>query len=50
MIDTLRPARGHDEFTSEENTAYTGLNVSVRRVPCWRRMRGACAVQGKDAG
>jgi hypothetical protein len=44
MIDarnTLRPARDHDEFTSEENTAYTGLNVSVRRVPCWRCIRGA---------
>jgi hypothetical protein len=44
MIDarnTLRSKRDRTGFTSEENTAYTGLNVPVRRVPCWRRIRGA---------
>lgn len=39
--DRLHPERERDEFTSEENTAYTWLGVPERRLPCWRGMRRA---------
>ncbi|AIP33185.1 hypothetical protein DR64_1121 [Paraburkholderia xenovorans LB400] len=43
------PKRDRDEFTSEENTTYTWLNMPVRRVPCWRRIRGANENAGERA-
>jgi len=39
--DTLRPKHERNEFTADENTAYTGLNLPARRAPCWRRIRSA---------